>query len=251
MPYPRPAYAWYVVVVLLLAYVLAFIDREVIAQLVPDIKHSLQISDTKMSFLLGGAFAVFYTFFGVMIAWLADRGNRRWLIFAGVTVWSFMTMACGLATTYPALFLARVGVGAGEAALNPPALSLLKDYFPPDRLGRAIGLYTAGVSSGSGLAYVIGGTIYPGIQAAGPTHWPLVGEVQPWQQMFIWVGLPGIVISLLILTIREPARREYLRTGVATAAAPVWTTLRFLFTRWRAFIVLFLAVTVLWLALIG
>lgn len=242
-PYPRPAYAWYVVVVLLLAYILAFIDREVIAQLVPDIKKSLQISDTKISFLLGGAFAVFYTFFGVAIAWLADRGNRRWLIFAGVTVWSIMTMACGLATSYPALFMARVGVGAGEAALNPPALSLLKDYFPPDRLGRAIGLYTAGVSSGSGLAFIIGGTIYPSIQAAGPQHWPIVGTVEPWQQMFIWVGLPGILIAALVLTIREPARREYLRTGVVTAAAPVWSTIKFLFERWRAFIVLFLALS--------
>lgn len=243
VPYPRPAYAWYVVVVLLIAYILAFVDREVIAQLVPDIKRSLQISDTKISFLLGGAFAVFYTFFGVAIAWFADRGNRRWLIFAGVTVWSIMTMFCGLAMTFPMLFLARVGVGAGEAALNPPALSLLKDYFPPDRLGRAIGLYTAGVSSGSGLAFIIGGTIYPKLQAAGPVHWPIVGMVEPWQQMFIWVGLPGILVALLILTIREPVRREYLRTGVATAAAPVWVTLQFLFTRWRAFIVLFLALS--------
>lgn len=243
VPYPRPAYAWYVVVVLLIAYILAFIDREVIALLVPDIKRSLQISDTQMSFLLGGAFAVFYTFFGVMIAWLADRGNRRWLIFAGVTVWSIMTMFCGLATTYPALFMARVGVGAGEAALNPPALSLLKDYFPPDRMGRAIGLYTAGVSCGSGLAFVIGGTIYPKIQAAGPQLWPIVGMVEPWQQMFIWVGLPGILIALLITTIREPVRREFLRTGKPPQAAPVWQTLRFIFARWKAFIVLFLALS--------
>ena len=115
-PYPHPAYAWYVVVVLLLAYILAFVDREIIALLVPDIKASLQISDTQMSFLLGGAFAVFYTFFGVIIAWLADRGNRRWLIFVGVTFWSIMTAACGMAQSYSALFLARVGVGAGEAA---------------------------------------------------------------------------------------------------------------------------------------
>lgn len=243
VPYPRPAYAWYVVVILLLAYILAFIDREVIALLVPDIKRSLQISDTQMSFLLGGAFAVFYTFFGVMIAWFADRGNRRWLIFAGVTVWSIMTMLCGLATTYPALFLARVGVGAGEAALNPPALSLLKDYFPPDRMGRAIGLYTAGVSSGSGLAFVIGGTVYPEIQAAGPQHWPIVGMVEPWQQMFIWVGLPGVLIALLITTIREPVRREFLRTGKPPQATPVWQTLRFIFARWKAFIVLFLALS--------
>jgi MFS family permease len=245
VPYPRPAYSWYVVVVLLLAYILAFIDREVIALLVPDIKRDLQISDTQMSFLLGGAFAVFYTFFGVLIAWLADSGNRRWLIFAGVTVWSAMTMLCGVATSYWGLFAARVGVGAGEAALNPPAMSLLKDYFPPDRLGRAIGLYTAGVSSGSGLAFIIGGSVYPRVVAAGPADWPIVGIVQPWQQMFIWVGLPGVVIALLLLTIREPVRREFLRTGQVQRASPVWETMRFLGQRWRAFIVLFFALSVL------
>jgi MFS family permease len=244
-PFPRPAYARYVVVVLLLAYVLAFVDREVIALLVPDIKRDLGISDTRMSLLLGGAFAVFYTFFGVLIAWLADRGNRRWLIFGGVTVWSVMTMLCGLATSYPALFLARVGVGAGEAALNPPALSLIKDYFPPERMGRAIGLYTAGVSSGSGLAFIIGGSVYPAVQAAGALDWPIVGIVEPWQRMFIWVGLPGIPLALLILTIREPVRREWLRTGIAPTAASVWQTLRFLLARWRSFIVLFLALSVL------
>jgi len=161
IPYPNPVYAWYVVIVLLLAYILAFVDREIIALLVPDIKASLQISDTQMSFLLGGAFAVFYTFFGVMIAWFADQGNRRWLIFAGVTFWSIMTAACGFSTSYAALFLARVGVGAGESALNPSALSMLKDYFPPDRIGRAVGLYTAGVSSGSGIAFIFGGALYP------------------------------------------------------------------------------------------
>ncbi|MEZ5458631.1 MAG: MFS transporter [Steroidobacteraceae bacterium] len=245
VPYPRPAYSWYVVVVLLLAYILAFVDREVIALLVPDIKRDLQISDTQMSFLLGGAFAVFYTFFGVLIAWLADSGNRRWLIFAGVTVWSAMTMLCGVATSYWGLFAARVGVGAGEAALNPPAMSLLKDYFPPDRLGRAIGLYTAGVSSGSGLAFIIGGSVYPRVVAAGPAEWPIVGIVQPWQQMFIWVGLPGLVIALLLLTIREPVRREFLRTGAVQRASPVWETMRFLGQRWRAFIVLFFALSVL------
>jgi MFS family permease len=243
VPYPRPAYAWYVVAVLLLAYILAFVDREIIALLVPDIKRSLDISDTQMSFLLGGAFAVFYTFFGVLIAWLADRGNRRWLICGGVTVWSIMTMLCGVSMTYPMLFLARVGVGAGEAALNPPALSLLKDYFPPDRIGRAIGLYTAGVSSGSGIAFILGGTIYPKIQAAGPQVWPIVGLVEPWQQMFIWVGLPGLLIGALILTIREPVRREFLRTGLPLEASPVWDTLRFIFKRWRSFIVLFLALS--------
>ncbi len=244
-PYPRPAYAWYVVVVLLLAYILAFVNREVIALLVSDIKRDLGISDVRMSLLLGGAFAIFYTFCGVVIAWFADRGNRRWLICGGVIVWSVMSVLCGLATSYPALFLARVGVGAGQSALNPAALSMIKDYFPPDRLGRAVGLYTAGSASGSGLAFVIGGTIYPAVQVAGAVHWPIIGVVEPWQQLFIWVGLPGIPMALLLLTIREPARRESLRTGLAREATPIWRTMRFLAARWRGFIVLFVALSVL------
>jgi MFS family permease len=197
-----------VVVVLLAAYILAFVDREIIAQLVPGIKATLHISDTQMSLLLGAAFAIFYTFFGVLIASFADSSNRRNLLFFGIVFWSLMTMMCGVAMTFPLLFIARVGVGAGEATLNPCALSMLKDYFPPDRLGRAIGLYTAGVSSGSGIAFIIGGTFYPAIQAAGPAHWPIVGTVEPWQQMFIYVGAPGLLIALLLLTVREPVRRE-------------------------------------------
>ncbi|MFZ9479738.1 MAG: spinster family MFS transporter [Steroidobacteraceae bacterium] len=243
IPYPNPVYAWYVVVVLLLAYILAFVDREIIALLVPDIKASLQISDTQMSFLLGGAFAVFYTFFGVMIAWFADRGNRRWLIFAGVTFWSIMTAACGFSTSYAALFLARVGVGAGESALNPSALSMLKDYFPPDRIGRAVGLYTAGVSSGSGIAFIFGGALYPKLKEAGPVELPLLGWHEPWQLMFIYVGLPGLLIALLVLTIREPIRREFLLTGRKPEASPVLQTMRYLIDRWRAFLVLFFALS--------
>jgi MFS family permease len=243
VPYPHPAYSWYVVFVLLLAYILAFIDREIIALLVPDIKASLQITDTQMSLLLGGAFAVFYTFFGVIIAWLADRGNRRWLIFIGVTFWSVMTAACGFATSYAALFMARVGVGAGEAALNPSALSMLKDYFPPDKIGRAIGLYTAGVSSGSGLAFILGGAIYPKVKAAGPVELPLLGWHEPWQLMFIYVGLPGLLIALLVLTIREPVRREFVATGIKPIASPINKTIAHLFNRWKAFIVLFFALS--------
>jgi MFS family permease len=245
VPYPRPAYAWYVVVILLLAYILAFVDREIIAQLVPAIKKTLAVSDTQMSLILGGAFAIFYCFCGIPLAWLADRGNRRWLIFGGVTLWSVMTCACGLAGSYMQLFLARVGVGAGEGALNPPALSLLKDYFPKERLGRAIGLYTAGVSSGSGLAFIIGGLLYPQVVARGPQTWPLMGSLEPWQQMFVYVGLPGLVVAVLILTIREPVRRESLNPAVRIAAASIWQVLPFLFKRWRSFIVLFLALSVL------
>lgn len=242
-PYPSQPYAWYVVVVLLLAYIIAFIDREIINLLVPDIKASLGINDTQMSLLMGGAFAIFYTFFGLLIAWFADRGNRRGLLFAGIIFWSLATMACGLAVTFPLLFFARVAVGAGEATLNPCALSILKDYFPPERVGRAIGLYTAGVSTGLGIASIIGGMIYPKLRAAGPVEWPILGVLEPWQQMFVWVGAPGILIGLLLLTVREPARREYLETGRKPEASTLWQTFAHVFQRWRAFILLFLALS--------
>ena len=245
IPYPRPAYAWYVVSVLLIAYILAFIDREVMALLVHDIEATLKISDTQMSLLLGGAFAIFYTFCGAGIAWLADRGNRRLLIICGVTVWSVMTCSCGMATSYWPLFASRVGVGAGEGALNPPGLSLLKDYFPPDRIGRALGLYSAGVSAGAGVAYILGGTLYPTLKAAGTRTFPIVGSLEPWQQMFFIVGLPGLLVVLLLTTVREPLRRETLGRDQPTPPATLPQTLKFVGARWRAFAVLFLALSVM------
>jgi MFS family permease len=210
--YPRTGYAWYVVAVLLVAYILAFVDRDVISLLVQPIRADLGISDLQMSFLLGGAFALFYTFFGMPIAWLADRWNRSLIIFFGVTLWSIATVLCGMAGSYWALFAARVAVGVGEAALNPPALSLLKDYFPPDRLGRAVGVYTAGISAGMGVGSFLAATLYPAIDAHGPYTLAVFGTVSPWQFMFILVGLPGFLVALMILTIREPARRVYATT---------------------------------------
>lgn len=243
LPYPRPAYAWYVVGVLLVAYIFAFIDRDVIALLVQPIKADLDISDTQMSLLLGGAFALFYTFFGIPIAWYADRGNRRFIIFAGVFTWSIMTALCGMAGSYGMLFMARMGVGVGEAALNPPALSLLKDYFPPERIGRAIGLYTAGISCGTGLGSILSATLFPAITAAGAMTLPWVGLVQPWQLMFLIVGLPGVLVAFAVLTIREPARRATAQ-GVAIPVS-LWVTLAFVGQRWRTYVVLYLALAVL------
>ena len=140
-PYPDQAYAWYVVVVLLLAYIIAFIDREIINLLVPDIKASLGINDTQMSLLMGGAFAIFYTFFGLLIAWFADRGNRRALLFAGIIFWSLATMTCGLAVTFPLLFFARVAVGARagrETRLEAQLVELLLRVFFPQRAHEVI-----------------------------------------------------------------------------------------------------------------
>ena len=137
-PYPRVAYSWYVVVVLTLAYTVSFIDRQIMALMVGPIRRDLNISDTQMSLLLGLAFAIFYTLLGIPIARLADRYSRRMIITTGITVWCLMTAACGVTRNYTQLFLARVGVGVGEAALSPSALSMISDYFPQETRARAV-----------------------------------------------------------------------------------------------------------------
>ena len=127
--YPSAKYGWYVVVVLTLAYTVSFIDRQIMALMVEPIRRDLEITDTQVSLLLGLAFAVFYTFLGIPIARLADRFSRRGIITVGITIWCLMTASCGIARNYVQLFIARVGVGVGEAALSPSALSMLSDYF--------------------------------------------------------------------------------------------------------------------------
>jgi MFS family permease len=144
---------------------------------------------------------------GLPLGWLADRANRRTLRGWGVAVWSVMTSACGLAGSYGRLLLTRVGVGVGEASLNPAATSFLADYFPPDRLATAMSVFSLGTFVGSGLAYVIGGAVVGLLEGQGRIVLPLVGAVRPWQTAFFAVGVPGMLIALLFLTVREPARR--------------------------------------------
>jgi len=211
----RPAYAWYVVGVLTLAYVSSFVDRQILALMVGPIRSDLDISDTAMSLLMGPSFAVFYAVLGFPIGRLADRVSRRGIIAWGIAVWSVMTALCGAARSYWQLFLARVGVGVGEAALSPPAYSLIADYFPKDRLGTAIGVYSLGIYLGSGIALMLGGWIVGKVSAAGAWSLPLVGQVRAWQAVFIAIGIPGLLIALLARTIREPARGAM---GGATSA---------------------------------
>ena len=131
--------AWYIVAVLTLAYTFSYVDRSILGLMVGPIREDLQISDTEFSLLAGLAFALFYTLLGIPIARLADRTNRRNLIAAGIALWSLMTAVCGLARSFGQLFVARVGVGVGEAALSPAAYSMIADLFPKERLGRALG----------------------------------------------------------------------------------------------------------------
>lgn len=203
-PAPDPRYAWYVVGVLTLANVSGFLDRQVLSLLVPAIERDLGITDTQMSYLIGLSFSVFYTVLGLPIAWWADRGSRRTILVTGVALWSVMTMLSGLVRTYGRLLLARIGIGVGEATLSAPSVSLIADYFPRDRVGMAMSVYSLGTFLGSGLAYFIGGWVVGAVAAAGGMQLPIVGALRPWQVVFVLVGAPGLVIALLMTTVREP-----------------------------------------------
>ncbi len=226
--WPRPAYAWYVVIVLTLAYTCSFIDRQILTLLIEPIRRDLHVTDTQVSLLGGLAFSILYTTLGMPLARLADQTNRHNLMTAGVAVWSLMTAVCGVARGFWGLFAARVGVGVGEAALSPAAFSLLADYFPPKRLARAASVYSTGVYFGAGLALMIGGAIIQMISSAPTREVPLLGPVFPWQFTFLVVGLLGLPIVLLMLTIREPLRRGAAARadGSADSAASSWPALR-------------------------
>ncbi len=198
---------WWTVAVLTIAYTFAFIDRQVINLLVTPIKADLGISDTQMSLLMGLSFALFYTLIGVMIGPLADRGSRRGLAAGGFVAWSAMTTACGMARSYGQLFLARIGVGVGEAALTPAAYSMIADEFPRERRGAALGVYSSGIYIGSGLATYLGGTLVATARDGQLVDLPLIGSARPWQAVFVILGLAGIVAAALFATVREPARR--------------------------------------------
>jgi MFS family permease len=237
--YPSPTYAWYVVTVLTLAYVVSFLDRQILALLVEPIRSDLGLSDTQMGLVMGVAFALFYTILGIPIGRLADRYSRRGIIAAGVTIWCLMTAACGLSRNFTQLFLARVGVGVGEATLNPSALSLISDYFPRERRGRAISFYNMGVSLGAGIAMIVGGWIIAAVSVAPPIELPLVGKLFAWQTVFMIVGLPGLIIAVLMITVREPQRRGKIRVrtadGVETEQLSVALTVRYLAERWQLY----------------
>ena len=221
-PYPPAGYAWYVVGVLTLAYVLSFIDRQILSLMVEPIRRDLGISDKQMSLLMGASFAVFYTFFGIPLGRLADTRSRRGIIAVGIAFWSVMTTGCGLVNKFWQLALLRMGLGVGEASLSPSAYSLIFDYFRPAQRSTAISVYSMGIYIGSGLAFILGGLVIR--STSGQEHFilPLLGAMRSWQIVFFVVGLPGFLMSLLLLTIREPERQGANRAkDGSTTVSPV------------------------------
>jgi MFS family permease len=198
-------YSWYVLCVLFLVYVTNFIDRQIPSILAQDIKASLGISDAQVGFLYGTAFAIFYSLFGIPLGRLADSWYRGRLIAAGLTLWSAMTALSGLASSYGQLALARIGVGVGEASASPAAYSLLGDYFPARRRAFALSIYSSGLYVGGGLSLPLGGWVahtWSSAYAHSTAPFGLAG----WQVAFLAVGLPGLLLAIWVLTLREPAR---------------------------------------------
>ncbi len=204
--YPSPSTAWAGVALLMVAYVFSFIDRQILNLLVGPVRRDLDISDTQMSLLMGASFAVFYAVCGIPLGRLADSRSRRGLIAAGVFFWSLMTAGSGLARHYWQLLLFRVGVGVGEATLSPSAYSLIADSFPKQTRATAISVYSMGIYLGSGLAFIFGGLLAQYAAERGTVAVPVVGEVRPWQLVFFVLGGAGVLFSLAVFAIREPAR---------------------------------------------
>jgi len=243
-PYPSAGYAWYVVVILMLAYVFAYLDRFILTLMVEPIKRDLGISDTQMSLVLGLAFAIFYTLLGIPIGRLADRANRRTIVAAGIAIWSIMTAACGLAKNFGTLFLARVGVGVGEATLQPCATSLLGDYFPRGKRGLAYSVYAWGLGIGAGGAMILGGRVIETVSKGGTIILPIVGEIFPWQAVFFVIGLPGLIVAALMMTVKEPIRRDQV-VNQSKDAIPFGEVVSYLTQRWRTYGSHFLGLSVM------
>ena len=198
------AYANWVLALLLLAYILNFVDRQVLSIVSPEVKQEMGLSDTELGWLLGPAFAVSFTLAGFLIARIADVASRRNVLVAGLAAWSLLTAACGLARGFWPLFSLRFGVAVGEAAGTPPSHSMISDYFPPRRRATAMAVYGLGIYAGTGFGFAGGG---------------LLLEWFDWRTAFFAAGLAGLPVALLIvLTVREPARGA--AEGGAAATAP-------------------------------
>ena len=208
-------------VILAIVYMFNFVDRQILAILLPAIRDDFGVSDTVLGMLAGTTFALFYATLGVPIAVLADRWNRRNLIAIALAVWSGMTAVSGLATNIWHLTLARIGVGIGEAGCSPPAHSMIADFYPPEQRSTAMGFYTLGISAGIMLAYLAGGWVVANIG---------------WREAFFIVGIPGVLLALVVrFTVVEPPRGASENRSDSGSQPPLAGVFRYLLAR-RSFV---------------
>ena len=185
-------YKWVVLATLTTVYVFNFIDRQILVILQEPIKVELGLTDTQLGLLTGLTFAALYVILGIPIARLADKGNRKNIIVASLALWSLMTALSGLAKNFTHLFLARMGVGVGEAGGSPPAHSIISDYFPSKQRATALSIYSTGIYIGILIGFVIGGVL---------------AKNYGWRITFYSLGIPGIVFAVVLyLVIKEPMK---------------------------------------------
>ncbi len=247
--WPSQKYGWYVTFVLLIGFTFSFVDRQVLNLLVEPIREDLQVSDTQISFLQGFAFVITYVTMSVPIGRMVDRFNRMRIMIGGILLWSATTVACGLSQSYGQLLAARMGVGAGEAALSPAAWSVLADYFHPDKLARPISVYLMGPYLGAGLAMIAGAEVLDWTRQVEFVTVPLIGQLAPWQFTFLAVGLPGLLIAGLFATLREPQRKG--RRGNVNQVPPWGEVWAYILRHKRIYLALHLGVPFIVIMLYG
>jgi MFS family permease len=247
--YPPTRWAVFTLIVLMVGYIVSLLDRQILSLMVEPVRQDLHIGDVQFSLLQGLAFSVIYCVLGLPIGWMADRMQRRYLVSAGILLWSAMTGACGLASSFGTLAMARIGVGVGEASLSPAGYSLLADSFPPKRLIRATSAFAMAAALGFGVALFMGGLVI-GYVSHRLHPLPLIGHLAPWQQAFILVSLPGVVLGLVALLIREPPRHETAHVDVQ-GQQTLFRSLAYLWGRRRDYAPYYLAVTFLGIITLG
>ncbi|AOI94107.1 MFS transporter [Burkholderia pseudomultivorans] len=243
--------SWYVLIILMLAYSLAYIDRQILNLLVDPIRHSLVISDTQLSLVQGIAFISAYLLASPLFGRLVDITNRRNILLIGVCLWSIFTALCGTATTFEGLFLARFGVGASEACMFPIALSVIADCFSAKRMPRAMSVFVLGPLLGGGLSLVAGGLVISFARDVRQ-QFPMLAGFETWQLAFIAIGLPGLLFALLVLlTVREPIRRNIGGNRPEERQFSVRESASFLWERRGFYVRLFIGVGMLAIVVLG
>jgi MFS family permease len=242
-PWPNPRTAWYAVSIFALALMFAFLDRGIITLLVEPIKADLELTDFQISLLLGFALIVFNAFAAVPASRFVDIWPRNIIITVGIAFWSTMTALCGVASNFIQLFLFRVGVGVGELVHGPATYSMMADFFPREKLPRAIAVLQIGFIGGLGTSLVLGAFViqllldFDGIYIPGTEIF-----IRNWQMVFIVVGLPGLLVAGLMMTVPEPPRRGRVRE--LKKPMPLREVIRYLIAHWRLYAPMFFGLAV-------
>ena len=206
--WPRPIYAWFFTSILLFAYIISFIDRQMINYLVVPIKEDMGLTDFEISFIQGWGFVLAYVIFSIPFGRIVDKVNRVRVLIGGIVIWSVATAACGFSKNSWQLVLSRSGVGAGEAALTPASWSIISDLFPVEKRSFPMSIYLMGPYIGQGLSLLFGAQILRIYNEPVTLFESII--VQPWQIIFLIIAVPGVILGLLMFALKDPVRKEVL-----------------------------------------